>query len=166
VKTYIYELESEKYATLLPKVVKSLSKDKYVIYVTTNKPCSLLIPLLKKSGVNSNNFFYIDCISKQVGADCKYSNAIFLDGPQWLTLISISITEAIKHSSGEAIIFFDSISQLLNYNNPLSVIKFWTFVINKAKLSNVDLVILDNDLGSTKDVVKNLQSFVDEVKKL
>src|SRR3989344_9038833 len=97
-KTYIYELESEKYATSLPKVVKSLSKGKYVIYVATNKPCSLLATEFKKQGVNLNKFFNIDCVSKQMKADCKCENAIYLDGPQWLKLIRISITEAIKHS--------------------------------------------------------------------
>jgi len=123
--------------------------------------------MFKKEGIDTKRFFYIDCISQQIGfnREEEYENCIFLENPTQVTQIAIAINKAIDNIPGEKAVLFDSLSTLLIYNNEDVVGKFSNFIINRLRLKNVStvLIVLESDID--KRIIKTVESFVDEVKK-
>ncbi len=165
--TFLYVLNSEKYFLQLMKILKGVYTTNSVIYVTTNKPYGLLLNTLAKNQISPEKVFFIDCISKHVGEDSgkDATNCIFVDGPQNLLAISIAVSESVKHLAGEKVLFLDSLSILLMYNDAAAVGKFSNFIINKMRYVGVGTVILALESDIDKDVTKQIASIVDVVKK-
>lgn len=161
----LYTLKSEKYLEGLIKILKKEAKNKNVIFVTTNKPYDHLINVLKERGMKSNKIFFIDCISKHVGIKKEPENCIFVESPQNLTAITIAITSSIKHLLGKKILLLDSLSALLIYNSAETIGEFSNFIINKLRSYGVDMVILALESDINKDIIKQIESFADEVKR-
>ena len=158
-------IDPEKYFGSLIRILKKEVKNKKVIYVTTNKPYEHIATILKKRKILYNKFFFIDCISKYVGQKIEeeLQNCLLLESPQSLTNLSIAINESIKKIPGKKILFLDSLSMLLIYNDAPTLGKFSNFIINKMRSYDVDTVILTLESDVNKDIIKQLESFVDEV---
>ena len=80
--TLLYILKPEDYLAETIKILKGVSKDYVVIYVTTNKLYSGLKEVFLKNGINIKNIFFIDCVSKNVDKNVKAKkdeNVVFLD---------------------------------------------------------------------------------------
>jgi KaiC/GvpD/RAD55 family RecA-like ATPase len=166
--TILYVIDSEKY---FEKVVDIFRKDlsgKTVIYITTNKPYKNMVSLFQKEKIG-NRIFFIDCISKTILGDSVHDegidNCIFVESPQSLTAISIAINESMKHiTGGGRVLFLDSLSTLMIYNDASTVGKFSNFIINKMSTFGVDIIVLSLDSDIDKDIMKKIKSFVEEVR--
>ena len=90
-------------------------------------------------------------------------NCMFVEGPQDIVGISFAINAGIEHMPGDKILFFDSLSTLLMYNDEFVVGRFSNFIVNKLRANCVSGVILALESDFEKDILKNVQSFVDEV---
>jgi hypothetical protein len=92
-------------------------------------------------------------------------NCVFIESPQNLTSISIAISEAVKGLEGKKVLFLDSLSVMLIYNDANTLGKFSSFLLNKMRVSDVDAVVLA--LGSDMDskLIKQIEAIVDEVRK-
>lgn len=168
VKTVLFILPSEQYFKCVLSILKKEVKKEKVIYVTTNKPCNHLMNLFKEEGINARNIFFIDCISKQVKAKEKEKepeNCLFLESPQQITGLSLAINQAIKLMPSEKMVFFDSLSALLIYNNESVIGKFSNFIINRMRSENISTVMIVLESDMDKKIIKTIESFVDEVKK-
>ena len=166
-KTICYSINPNKYFEAVLFIFKQ-QKCKNVIYITTNKPYDSLVHLFDINGINTKNFFFIDCISLQLGRrmEDEPNNCLFLESPENLCKLSVTTKELIKHFRGEKLVFLDSLSTLRVYNDPEVLAKFISnFMLNKVNGLHVDSVILalesDVDL-ETKELV---EKFADEVKK-
>jgi len=166
-KTILYIVDPKYYFKRVISILKKTINKSNIIYVTTNKPYAHLMNEFKKNNVNTSKFFIIDCITKYVGQplDESVQNCIFLDNPQALTTISIAMNESIKQITGKKILFLDSLSTLLIYNDAKTMAKFSNFIINQMRTYNVDLVIFALESDVSHQIVTEIQSFVDEVKK-
>jgi KaiC/GvpD/RAD55 family RecA-like ATPase len=166
VKLILSILDSDKYFQGVVGVLKKESIAKNVIYVTTNKPYSVLESTLKAKKVAMDKFFFIDCISEHLHEKTlDLKNCVFIESPQSLTSISIAISEAVKGISGKKILFLDSLSIMLIYNDANTLGKFSGFLLNKMRAEGVDAVVLA--LGSDADskLIKQIESIVDEVRR-
>ena len=163
IRTILYILPSKQYFQSVLTVLKKETKNKEIIYVTTNKPYSHLINLFKEEKLDADKIFFIDCISEQVGAKQETSHCLFLGSPQQITGLSLAINKAVDLMSNETLVFFDSLSTLLVYNNEQVVGKFTNFLINKLRTKNVSTIMLTLESDSDKKIIKTIQSFVDEV---
>jgi hypothetical protein len=165
VKTILYILNPEKYFEGIVRIFKAGMGEAHIIYVTTNKPNSHIVNLFRLEGLNSDRIFFVDCISKEIMPEISEEpeNCLFVEGPQDITGISLAIHNGIEHLPGEKLLFLDSLSTLLLYNDANVVGRFSNFIINKLRVKGVSGVILalESDVG--KDVLKNVESFVDEV---
>ena len=166
-KTILYVINAEKYFTGVISIIKKETKNKNTIYVTTNKPYDHITNVLKKAGINPDKIFFIDCISKHIGKaiEKEPKNCVYIDSPQNLTTMSVAINESLKHFAKEKILLLDSLSTLLIYHDSKTIGQFSNFFINKMRAAGVDAIIfaLESDIG--KDIIKQIESFVDEVKK-
>lgn len=166
-KTILYVINSENYFQKIVEILKRDVKDETVVYVTTNKPYNNLVSLLKKEKVN-HKFFFVDCVSKSIlgkeSINEDASDCVFVESPQSLTSISIAINETMKHISGVKTLFLDSLSTLLIYNDAMTIGRFSNFLINKLSIYDVNIIVLSLESDVDKDIIRKIQSFVDEVK--
>ena len=162
----LHLLDSAKYIEGVIKIFKTVPKSRSVIYVTTNKPYSVITSVFKKKGIKTDKIFFVDCISKHLKESGKEpSNCIFIESPQNLTAISIAITKLLAGLSGPKMLFFDSLSILLIYNDSKTISKFSNFLFNKMRSFDVDSVMIALESDEGKDVIRQIASFADEVKK-
>ena len=164
VKTILYILNPEKYFENVVKIFRGMA-DLHVIYVTTNKPYTHIMNIFKQEGLAVEKIFFVDCISKEVlnTLPAETENCMFVEGPQDIVGISFAINAGIEHMPGDKILFFDSLSTLLMYNDEFVVGRFSNFIVNKLRANGVSGVILALESDFEKDILKNVQSFVDEV---
>lgn len=163
----LYIINPENYFKKIIGILKKELKGETLIYVTTNKPYSNLKNLFKKGGVKGEIFF-VDCISKMVLGKSiteeEIEDCIFVESPQSLTSLSIAINESLKHISGKKTLLLDSLSTLLIYNDASTIGRFSNFLINKLNAFDVSVIVLTLESDIDKDIIRKIQSFVDEVK--
>jgi len=134
------------------------------VYVSVNKTYSNLMNLIKKKSINSDKLFVIDAITPHSAEPKDAENAIFIGNPRALTDISISATSAINNlPKGERVLFFDSLSTLLVYNDAGTVTKFSHFLINKMKEWKISGVIISLEKETDAKLSSQLSQFVDRV---
>ncbi len=164
-KTVLYLIESKKYFDKILKIAKGIKGHKCV-YLTTNKPAKYLITLFQKQKINPNNFFFIDCISQQIGEKEERNNIVFIQSPKSLTTIGIAVNESIKQLLDHPVLILDSLSILLLYNDAETIGKFSNFLVNKMRQYGVETVILALESDVDKDIIKTISTIVDEVKEV
>ena len=165
-KTILFIIDPEHYFDSIVKIFRTFVKGRRVVYVTTNKPYSHMAEMFRKEKVNSSNVFFLDCISRQVGERGEEpENCVYIDSPQNLTAISIAISQAVEHLTGEKILFLDSLSTLLIYHDANTIGRFSNFLVNKMRLCGVDTVMLALEADMGKEVLKKIESIADEVKR-
>ena len=108
----------------------------------------------------------IDAITP-VSSGTRAGNAIFAGSPRALTSISLTATNAVnKLPKGKRVLFLDSVSTLLTYNQFGTVTKFSQFLINKMREWNISGVILSLEKETDQNLVGQLTQFVDRVIKI
>ncbi len=149
------------YKELIIDVAKKLSSHN-ICYITTNKTYSALIEIFKKSGVNLNNIIFIDTISKSIKKDPEESDHVYyINSTAAMTELSIVLNKFLAHKFDYLI--FDSLSNLLIYQNKHLVIKFVSSIINKIKESNTKAVFYVMKIQEHESFIKECGMFVDKV---
>jgi len=161
VKIVLYALKSSGYIDSVVNILKKEGKNKNIVYVTTNKPYAHISSDFEKRGVKTDNIFFIDCISETTGKE--EDNCIYLEGPGNITGISIAINKSIKSIPNEKVLFLDSISTMLMYNDENVIGKFSNFILNKMRMYGVSSIVLALNSDMDKNVIKNIETIVDEV---
>lgn len=166
-KIQLQIINPERYFEGIINVIKKEYKTKNIIYVTTNRPFNLIKNSLLGKGINTDKILFVDCISKYIKEKKKTENdnCILIGSPQNLTAISIAVDEATKIIKGKKILLLDSLSVLLIYNDANTISKFSNFLMNKMRASDVDTIVMALESDSDKDVIKQIESFADVVKR-
>jgi len=136
------------------------------IYITVNKPFATLYEELKKSGVNVENMFFIDCITKVAGGKLAVSeNCIFMSSPRNLTELAIALTQAINSMKGrgDRFLFLDSLSTLLIYNTSETIAQFSHFLVTRIRLCGLKGIFISIKRDVDENFLATLSEFVDEV---
>ena len=158
------EIPSEEYNTVVDSSLNFLLKhnDSKIIYVTMNKPVSMILQNFESKHIDPKRFFFIDGISgssqRKESDDKKF---VTLGGPTALTELSIEITKA-KDTGKFDFIFFDTLSTLLIYNSPKRCLQFSYFLLTKLrdfKLSGI-IVYLKSELE--KEVFESVAHLSDK----
>jgi len=167
VKTILYVLKPQNYFESVIDIFKSEINDHSIIYVTMSKPYSHILNLFTEAKLQTDKIFFIDCISAQVmkSTDKAPDNCIFVESPQNITAIVLAISESVSRLPGEKLLFVDSLSTLLMYNEARVVGKFSNFIINKMRTENVNTSIFALESDTDKDTIQTIETFVDQVVK-
>jgi len=131
------------------------------VYITINKPYSVLKRDFEAKKINTNLVIFIDAISNDSEKSKKVEGCLFVNSPKSLSDISIALSEAInKIPSKNKFVFFDSLSTLLMYNDPNTVGRFVHFIANKMRDWKVSGMILSLDNNAKADA-SGVSQFVD-----
>src|SRR3989344_5021281 len=136
---------------------------KKVCYVSLNELHESLIKNLKDASINTNNFFFVDAITRTSQSKIqKVPNAIFVSSPDSLVELSLAISDALTKQNPD-VVLFDSISTMLIYEKGATATKFLHSLIGKIKASRSAAMFTALEGDANTDAVKDLGMFVDEV---
>ena len=155
----VFLVSDRNYASKMKELACSISSDySRICYVSLNKPCGAVSDNLKKWGANPGKFFIIDCTGKQA----KEGQVVFVSSPKALTEMSITTGKVIDLGKIEALIF-DSLSTLLAYEEPSTVVKFTHSLISVFRAKKIIGVLVCLEGGKNTELVKDISMFVDRV---
>lgn len=164
VKTVLYVVPSKEYFKYVIKILKKLAKDQTIIYVTTNKPYESLRNLINQEKIKYH-LMIIDCISKQITTQIKDApDCIYLNSPQNVTGMGITLNKLTSGIPGKKTVIFDSLSAMLIYNHENVIGKFSNFIMSYLRTKDTSTVMFVLETDIDKNVIKLIESMVDEVK--
>jgi KaiC/GvpD/RAD55 family RecA-like ATPase len=154
-------VEANKYQKTNVDLVKSFTDKKIPgVYVTLSKPYETVSKNFKQKGVNTDLILFIDGITKTTRVE-KKDNCLFIGSPENLSDISIAMDQAVNAIPKRKFVFFDSLSVLLLYNDPLSVARFIHFLAGKMHTWKVKGIIVTLKRKEDEELIKEIIQFCD-----
>jgi len=154
-------ISNKDYSSRMKDIVSSASSSySRICYVSLNKPYSVISESLKKQGIDTKKFFFIDCTENH--ADEKAGQVVNVSSPKALTEMSITIGKVLELGKIEAMVF-DSLSTLLVYEDPSTVVKFTHSLISSLRGKKVSGVLVCLEGGKNAELVKDISMFADRV---
>jgi len=138
------------------------------LYITVNRPYSALVENLRSRGVNVDNLFFIDLITKTPGESPERTkNCLFISSPENLTDLGIAIDEAIHAAKNkQKFLFVESVSALLLYNTVGTVKKLEHFLAVRMRIGGLKGILISLHEGTEKEIIPFLAQFCDKVIKV
>src|SRR3989338_362616 len=134
------------------------------IYISINKPYENLRPILEKNGVDTSKLFFIDCVTKSAGGVVeRKENCLFISSPTNLTDLGIALDDALESMGKDKFVFLDSISTLLIYHDPNTVLHFSHFLTSRARVKEFYGIFITVESEADAKLVKTLSQFCDKV---
>jgi len=150
-----------KYRDSMNVIYSEIQKFGKIGYVTINKPYSSVIKDLEGKNIDKTNFFFVDAITATVQAPPAADNCIFVASPNALTDLGLAFSSLLAEKNRD-LIFFDTISTLIVYQEIGSVIKFSHNLVTKARVTGKKVIFLSLKEDS-ETLIKDLNMFVDAV---
>jgi KaiC/GvpD/RAD55 family RecA-like ATPase len=135
------------------------------VYVSLNKPFSVLTKSFEKAGISCASLFFVDGITNVPSIQEDKDHACLGSGVD-LSNLCIAISKAINGISGDKYLVLDSLSTLLIYNDSKSVAKFAHLLTEKMRRWNASGSLLTVEMNAERDVVSQLAPFCDKVVKI
>lgn len=151
---------------------KLMTPETIGVYISVNKPYFALTPLMESQKIPTENMYFLDCASGLMGKQPQeLERAYILSGPSNLTELSITLTELLsseklKGREDKTILFLDSVSTFLIYNDANTVAKFLHAISGKVRIHNISGVFFSLHEDITKGAVATTVQFHDKVLEL
>jgi len=151
---------------ILYAVKDMLSRDKYGIYVSLNKPHDAVKYALHKASIDTKRLFFVDCVSVLAHkTPTKHdSNVVYALGPHDLE-DGASVPEGVKKFlnsiPGEKFILLDALRTLMIYNDSKVVVNFIRSLLSLTKSHDVKVVAITRH--EDNDLLKRISKVFDEV---
>lgn len=158
--------EPQEYHEVNIAVIRLLHEEKGLpgVYVTGNKPYQTMVEFFEDEGIDTEDIFFIDAISKEIGGgDEERENVVFMDNPRNLTSLSIAISQAQGNISGKKFVFVDSLSDFSLYNNSDVVLEFSHHLTGKMQRWGVAGIIVAVQENVDEEVISHMRRFADRV---
>ena len=157
-------IPNARYADVSAQATMAMS-GKRICYVTLNKTHSALRESLSKEGVDTQKIVFVDAISRMIRNTPEQTDGCyFASSPSALTEISILVSKCLKH--GFECVIFDSLSNLLIYQDKVAVTRFVSNIANQVRASNACAVFFSADIEAQQQLLKECAMIVDKVVKL
>jgi len=134
-------------------------------YISISKPYSHTVNMLEEAGIKTENFHFIDCLTKSVGGDItEAKNCAWVQSPAHLTELSIAVHNFFTSSEEKnRFLYLDSISSLCIHNPVGSVLKFVHYLTGKIRVFGINGVMLSLHEDDDKRLISSLSQFCDRV---
>jgi hypothetical protein len=104
------KLDSQQYILSLIETMENINK---ICFVTLSKSRDFLLSKFNEHKINTDKFYFVDCISAYIKEPKPTNNTYFAPAPYDLESIKKGINQAIE--KGYSFVIFDSLSVLSNY---------------------------------------------------
>ncbi|HIH16292.1 MAG TPA: hypothetical protein HA252_02720 [Candidatus Diapherotrites archaeon] len=164
----------EGYASAIPALLKAFSPAyPRLCYATIGRSARVLFDQFQRESLAATNLYFVDCITKSmsirpISTEKKMpprSQEIkvqFVSNPGALTELELTLSKAID-VEGIQLVFFDSLSTLLLYNEEADSAKFVRHLMNKVRESNARGVFLALVEDRDSALLQDLALFADAV---
>ncbi|PIN85674.1 MAG: hypothetical protein COV47_00970 [Candidatus Diapherotrites archaeon CG11_big_fil_rev_8_21_14_0_20_37_9] len=152
--------DPETYNHSIPAIAKQVSGET-VLYLTLNKTAKAIKEIFEKNKVKTDNFLFIDCITKSVLSARNTEDCIFVSHPTAFTEISIAISKAMK--KGYNFFIMDSLTNLLVYENQNTVSKFVSSISTRVKTIDGTGIIYAMKSAEQDTIVREAKLFADKI---
>ncbi len=142
------------------------------VYISVNKPYFSLKSIMESQKIPTQNMYFLDCASGLMGKPPQeLEKTYILSGPSNLTELSITLagllsSEKLKGREDKTILFLDSVSTFLIYNDANTVAKFLHAISGKVRTHNISGVFFSLHEDITKGAVATTVQFHDKVLEL
>ena len=160
----------DKYVPMIMSVLRNLvTADSISVYISVNKPYFSLEQIMQSQKIPTQNMYFLDCASGLMGKMPQELERIYiLSGPSNLTELSITLSkllssEKLKGKEAEKILFLDSVSTFLIYNNPNTVAKFLHSISGRVRTHNIRGIFFSLHDDVTKGAIASTVQFHDKV---
>ncbi len=145
-------------------MVELQQDDRLVVFVTVNRPYSLVAKHLGASGANIEQMIFIDAVTRSDGSipvDAP-ANVFFLQSPTMLEMIAMRVEQALAREGARGHMILDSLNALQLYNGLPLVQEFAHYLINRLRTRGAsgDLVVLASADGEV--LQRAVSGFTDE----
>jgi hypothetical protein len=149
------------YKTSIDKIYPEIVKFGNIGYVTINKPYQSILKDFESRNVSKSKLFFVDAITATVQAPPIVNDCLFVASPNALTDLGLAFSSLLNEKNRD-LIFFDTISTLIIYQEIGSVIKFAHNLVTKARVSGKKVIFVSLKEDS-ETLIKDLNMFVDAV---
>lgn len=140
-------------------ILKYLAEKSRVVAVAASQPYEQFNGAL---GKDSENVFFIDCITRNGWASVRKGNCIFIDNTSGLTEIGIAITEGLSAlPQGQKYLFIDSVSGISKGANKDVFPKFAQFLASKTREHGASGVFVSISGAMDAKMLSSLEQFCD-----
>jgi archaellum biogenesis ATPase FlaH len=129
------------------------------IYISLNKTQASTEELLRKQGIQTENIFFVDCVTTE-----KTRDDVLHISPDSLDTLSQAITDFIKDINGDKFLIIDALSTLLIYNNENKVAKYTKEVTDLASRHGVTFLAFSPKTQG-EELLDKIFNFFDKVEK-
>ncbi|MCQ1538793.1 hypothetical protein FTO68_07320 [Methanocalculus taiwanensis] len=136
------------------------------IIISINEPSSIMKKSLEKQSINSQNLFFIDCITGMATGQKKDESAtIYVASPGQLTNIGIALTKAMTSMKDRERLYLlvDSVNTMFVYNEPDQIIRFLHMLINKVRLNSAKGLLFSVKNAIDPIISTQIETFADMV---
>ena len=139
------------------------------VYISLNKPYFALEEEMQTHGIPSTNIFFLDCASGLLGkTPQQIQNNYILSGPMDLTELSITLSsilssDRLKGKEAETVLFLDSISTFLIYNDANVVARFLHTIAGRVRAHNIRGVFFSLEDDIAKGAIASTAQFHDKI---
>lgn len=139
------------------------------VYVSSNRPTNNLIQKVKdygydlKKALEEGRVWVVDQVSKGVG-DAEVSGVIYVSSPSELSATQMAIEKVInriKDRDGPCWLLLDSITTLLVFNSPGSLLEFLHFLLGRLRVLGFDGIICTAREGTDAKVISTIRHLCD-----
>jgi len=128
------------------------------LYVTLNKPSTVLQSVYERAGLAQNSLVFLDSITNTTEHSTETCH--FLGRMRELTDLGIALARVMSEKEVK-FVFVDSVSTLLIYNDSNSVARFCHAVTEKVRSLNLPAVMVLVEMEEGKGIAAQLAQFCD-----
>ncbi len=139
------------------------------VYISVNKPYFSVAQIMNNQKISTEHMYFLDCASGLMGKPPQeLEKAYILSGPHSLTELNITLSkllssEKVKGKENDTILFLDSVSTFLLYNDQSTVAKFLHTIAGKVRTHNIRGVFFSLQQDAASGAVASTTQFHDKV---
>jgi hypothetical protein len=160
----------ENYVPMILSVLRNVvTADSIGVYISVNKPYFSLEEIMQSQKIPTQNMYFLDCASGLMGkTPQELDKTYILSGPTNLTELSITLSkllssEQVKGKEEKTILFLDSVSTFLIYNDPNTVARFLHTIAGRVRAHNIHGVFFSLHDDTTKGAIASTTQFHDRI---
>ena len=147
------------YANQLKSITLHLSQTfKKVCYVNLNKPAGTLLKEFEKYKIDVKKLYFVDATRYTD----KYERVLHISSPKALTELTLAIDNTISLAKIDFVIF-DSLSTLLIYHDPATVVRFTHNLMSLLRRSDTKTIFISLKEDMKTDFMMDLIMFADKI---
>lgn len=156
-------------ATILSVLEHVVTPQTTGVYISVNKPYFSLTEIMQAQKIPTENMYFIDCASGLMGkTPQELEKTYILSGPTNLTELSITLStllssDKLKGKESQTVLFLDSISTFLIYNDANVVARFLHTIAGRIRTHNIRGIFFSLHDDITKGAIASTVQFHDKV---